>query len=149
MSFRKSETHFRRNRLQYNATITSNLCTDIVNFSLHKFTFIFKTSHTFRTLINCLLRRLIITILHGVYWGNREQLIRHYPFTESSKYYARQQTAVARGPGRPARRLTGRQTAAVPKHSLCFLVQFPSNWSRASTHICKTEMLAFTYCDYC
>ena len=70
-------------------------------------------------------------------------------WTESSKYYARQQTAVARGLAWPARRLTGRQTAAAPKHSLCSLVQFPINWSRASTYICKTETLGFTDCDYC
>ena len=69
--------------------------------------------------------------------------------TESSKFYARQQTAVARGLAWPARRLTGRQTAAASKHSLCFLVQFPSNYSRASTYFCKTEMLVFTDCDYC
>ena len=40
---------------------------------------------------------------------------------------ARQQTAVARGLAWPARRFTGRQTAAARKHWLCFLVQFPSN----------------------
>ena len=34
----------------------------------------------------------------------------------------RQQTAVARGLAWPARRFTGRQTAAAPKHSLCFSV---------------------------
>ena len=47
--------------------------------------------------------------------------------TESFIYYARQQTAVTRGLAWPARRFTGRQTAAARKHSLCFLVQFPSN----------------------
>ena len=45
--------------------------------------------------------------------------------TESSNYYARQQTAVARGLFWPARRLMGRQTAAAPKHSLCFSVGLP------------------------
>ena len=47
--------------------------------------------------------------------------------TESFIYKARQQTAVARSLAWPARRFTGRQTAAARKHSLCFLVQFPSN----------------------
>ena len=70
-------------------------------------------------------------------------------YTESSKYYARQQTAVARGLAWPARCLTGHQTAASSKHSLCFLVQFPSNWSRALMYICKMETLAFSDCDYC
>ena len=46
-----------------------------------------------------------------------------------------------------ATHLTGHLTAAAPKHSLCFLVQFPSNWSHASTYICKTETLVFTDCD--
>ena len=69
--------------------------------------------------------------------------------TDSSKYYERPQTAVARGLGWPASRLTGLHTASAPKHSLCFPVQFPSNWSRASTYICKAETLAFTDCDYC
>ena len=46
---------------------------------------------------------------------------------ESFIYYARQQTAVAHGLSWPVRRFTGRQTAAARKHSLCFLVQFPSN----------------------
>ena len=67
----------------------------------------------------------------------------------SSKYYARQQTAVTRGLAWSVRRLTGRLTANGPKHSLSFLVQFPSNLSRASTYICKTETLAFNHCDYC
>ena len=35
--------------------------------------------------------------------------------------------AVARGLAWPAHHFTGRQTAAARKHSLCFLVQFPSN----------------------
>ena len=42
--------------------------------------------------------------------------------TESSKYYAWQQMAVACVLGWPACRLTRRQTAAAPKHSLCFSV---------------------------
>ena len=37
--------------------------------------------------------------------------------TESSKYYARPQTAVTRG-------LAGRQTAAASKHSLCYFSLF-------------------------
>ena len=57
--------------------------------------------------------------------------------TESSTYYARLQTAVARGLDWPASGLMGRHTAAAPKHSLCFSVQFLSNWSRASTYISK------------
>ena len=69
--------------------------------------------------------------------------------TESSKYYARLQTAVARGLDWPASRLTGHHTAAAPKHSLCFSVEFPSNWSRASMYISKAETLAFTDYDYC
>ena len=42
--------------------------------------------------------------------------------TESFIYYARQQTAVARGLAWPARRFTGRQTAAARRHSLRFSV---------------------------
>ena len=42
--------------------------------------------------------------------------------TESSKYYARLQTAVASGLVWLARRLTGHHTATAPKHSLCFSV---------------------------
>ena len=48
-------------------------------------------------------------------------------YTESFIYSARQQTAVASGLAWPVRRFTGRQTAAARKHSLGFLVQFPSN----------------------
>ena len=40
--------------------------------------------------------------------------------TESSKYYAWPQTAVARGLGWLASRLMGLPTAAAPKHMLCF-----------------------------
>ena len=47
--------------------------------------------------------------------------------TESFIHYSWQQTAVARGLAWPAHRFTGRQTAAAREHSLCFLVQFPSN----------------------
>ena len=47
--------------------------------------------------------------------------------TASFIYWARQQTAVARGLAWPIRCFTGRQTAAVREHSLCFLVQFQSN----------------------
>ena len=43
--------------------------------------------------------------------------------TESSKYYARIQTAVARGLGLPTGRLAGRHTDAASKHSL-LLFQF-------------------------
>ena len=50
--------------------------------------------------------------------------------------------AIARGLAWPGRRLTGHQTAVDHKHSICFLVQFPSNWSRASTYIRKTEALS-------
>ena len=49
--------------------------------------------------------------------------VTHFPkpkTTQSSKYYARKQTAVARGLAWPARRLTGRQTASASKHSLSF-----------------------------
>ena len=47
--------------------------------------------------------------------------------TQSFIYYAWQQTAVARSLAWPAHRFTGRQTAPARKHSLQFLVQFPSN----------------------
>ena len=40
--------------------------------------------------------------------------------TEIPKYYARLQTAVARGLSWPAGRLTGRHTDAASKHSLCY-----------------------------
>ena len=40
--------------------------------------------------------------------------------TESYKYYAWLQMAVARGLGWPSSHLTGHHTAAAPKHSLCF-----------------------------
>ena len=45
-------------------------------------------------------------------------------YTESSKYYARIQTAVARGLGFPAGRHAGRFTDAAPKHSLCYFSSF-------------------------
>ena len=51
---------------------------------------------------------------------------------------------LARGLGWPVSRLTGLHTAAAPKHSLCFSVQFLSNWSHALMYICKVEMLVFT-----
>ena len=40
------------------------------------------------------------------------------------KYYARPQTAVARGLDLPTRGLAGRQTAAASKHSLCYFSLF-------------------------
>ena len=71
-----------------------------------------------------------------------------YYTTGLPKYYARLQTAVPRGLGLPARRLAGRHSDAAPKHSLCYIIQFPSRWSCASTYICKAETLSFTNCDY-
>ena len=65
------------------------------------------------------------------------------------KYYAWLQTAVARGLGFPASRLAGRHTDAAPKHSVCYIIQFPSRWSCASMYICIVVTLAFTNCDYC
>ena len=57
----------------------------------------------------------------GFTWCGDENDLRLYlTNTESFMYYARQQTAVARGLAWPARRFTGRQTAAARKHSLCF-----------------------------
>ena len=44
--------------------------------------------------------------------------------TEIPKYYARLQTAVARGLGLPASRLAGHHTDASPKHSLCYFSSF-------------------------
>ena len=44
--------------------------------------------------------------------------------TESSKYYARIQTAVARGLGLPGGRLAGHHTDAASKHSLCYFRSF-------------------------
>ena len=72
------------------------------------------------------------TTLNAIYppWAEpeaRKSAVGWHWNTESSKYYARQQTAVVRGLGWLARCLSGRQTAATRKHSLCFLVQFPSN----------------------
>ena len=48
----------------------------------------------------------------------------------------------------PACQLVGHHTDA-PKHSLRYIIQFPSRWSCISTYIYKAEMLAFTNCDYC
>ena len=45
-------------------------------------------------------------------------------YTESSKYYAHIQTAVARSLRLPTRRLATRQTAAASKHSLCYFSSF-------------------------
>ena len=67
-------------------------------------------------------------------------------YTESFKYYARIQTAVAGGLGMPAARLAGHHSDAASKHSLCYFRSFPE--SRASTYICKAETLAFTDCHY-
>ena len=44
--------------------------------------------------------------------------------TESFKYYARPQTAVARGLDLPTSGLAGRQTATASKHSLCYFSLF-------------------------
>ena len=44
--------------------------------------------------------------------------------TESFKYYARPQMAVARGLDLPTSGLAGRQTAAASKHSLCYFSLF-------------------------
>ena len=44
--------------------------------------------------------------------------------TESSKYYARIQTAVAHGLRLPTDRLAGRHTDAASKHSLCYFSLF-------------------------
>ena len=44
--------------------------------------------------------------------------------TESFKYYARPQTAVARSLDLPTSGLAGRQTAAASKHSLCYFSLF-------------------------
>ena len=43
---------------------------------------------------------------------------------ESPKYYARTQTAVARGLRLPTRRLAGHQSDAASKHSLCYFSLF-------------------------
>ena len=64
-------------------------------------------------------------------------------YTESSKYYAHIQTALARSLGLPAGRLAGHHSDAASKHSGHFL----SRWSHASTYICKAETLVFTDCD--
>ena len=63
-------------------------------------------------------------------------------YTESSKYYARPQTAVARGLGLPAGRQPGHYTHAASK-TLTLLSQFifPVDG--------HAETLAFTGCDYC
>ena len=53
---------------------------------------------------------------------NFQQVLVHY--TESSKYYAQPQTAVARGLDLPTRGLAGRQTAPACKHSLCYFSLF-------------------------
>ena len=44
--------------------------------------------------------------------------------TELPKWYARLQTAAARGLGWPVGRLAGRHTDAAPKHSLLFRLTF-------------------------
>ena len=44
--------------------------------------------------------------------------------TESSKYYARPQTAAARGLGLPTRGLAGHHTDGASKHSLCYFSSF-------------------------
>ena len=83
--------------------------------------------------------------------------------TESFIYYARQQTALACGLAWPARRFTGRQTAAArKKKTLCFLVQFPSNCHAHRRTFAKRRRQGLliviivrhqcckcSYCDYC
>ena len=54
--------------------------------------------------------------------------------TESSKYYARIQTAVARGLGLPAGRQAGHYTHAASKHSLSY-------FSSRSFHGCRCDSL--------
>ena len=44
--------------------------------------------------------------------------------TESSKYYARPQTAVTRGHDLPTHGLAAHQTAAASKHPLCYFSLF-------------------------
>ena len=56
--------------------------------------------------------------------------------TESSKYYARRQTAVARSLGLPAGRLTGHHTDAASKHSLCYFSSFSKQMvTRIDVHL--------------
>ena len=50
--------------------------------------------------------------------------IMHQPTTESSNYYERIQTAVARGLGLPAGRLAGHHTDSASKHSFCYFRSF-------------------------
>ena len=45
--------------------------------------------------------------------------------TESSKYYMRIQTAVARGLALPAAQLAGHRSDAASEHSLCYFNSFP------------------------
>ena len=89
--------------------------------------------------------KLIVQIINTVNWGYMSHFREFYMFypkkyvskkyqynfmyrvlsyTESSKYYARIQTAVARGLGLPAGRQAGRLTDAASKHSLCYFSSF-------------------------
>ena len=87
----------------------------------------------------------LIVHLNSLLKGITGNLLNFYD-KESSKYYARPQTAVARGllVGNRAIILT-----LLPNTHSVISVHFPSRWSRASTYICKTKTLAFTDCDYC
>ena len=53
-----------------------------------------------------------------------KRVIYMYTHTESSKYYARMQTADARGLALPTGRLAGQQTDAASEHSLCYFSLF-------------------------
>ena len=67
------------------------------------------------------LRKKIILITFIIV---KVKILLHFLSTESSKYYARIHTAVARGLRLPAGRLAGHQTAAASEHSLCYLSLF-------------------------
>ena len=67
-------------------------------------------------------KHIFMELIQLFKYNIHETLNNVFSYTESSKYYTRPQTAVARDLGWLNRRLTGLHTAVARKHSLCFSV---------------------------
>ena len=77
------------------------------------------------------------------------QPMNRFIITESSKYYARMQTAVARGLGLPAAWLVGHYSDAASKHSLCYFRPFSElTVMRIDVHL-QRGYISIYDCDCC
>ena len=84
--------------------------------------------------VSLLIFNLIYNKHRKIYKHERVR-IWHFLNTESSKYYARIQTAVARGLGLPPGRLAGHHTDAASKLSLCYFSSFSELVTRIDVHL--------------